>query len=363
MCYQCNQSSCNSCCPKPECVNTCVCTPPDYSNLGCPSYVDPTCIILKKDYPCLNLVKGQNFDLLLDKLETLACLSNISNCNCSVVTGFAVQYDQRGLNDVTKYRVKLLWQPVLTATSYIVQYKQSNSTIWQSLTTTTITSYSSLIVDSTFLSYDFRIKAVCGNCESVWLEKLDNVITPCAAPTNAYYNPIDNTLVWTSTPNQDPGTFVVEMRRDDQVSFTTINVVAVETPAASGIYIASLNSINFSLNYVYHFCISNLCGSTTNTYSDHGSGCAFDCAIPNQSNPTVGVITLTTAVINWTLVTTVFGYRITYTNNAITNTITVTNATTVTLTGLNTALPTTVTVKPICNIIDGSSCGGKSVTF
>jgi hypothetical protein len=325
--------------------------------------VSLTDIVLKKDYPCLNLVKGQTFENLLDKLESIACLSNTSNCDCPNVINLAVEYDQRGLNDITKYRVRLFWQPVATATSYIIQYKPSNSTIWQSAITTNITSYNGLILSNISLINDFRIKAVCNNCESGWTDSLNKIITTCDKPTNAYYDPVLNNLYWTSAPNQPSDTFTVEMRRDDQTTFTTINVNAVETPVGSGTYIASLNAINFSANYVYHFCIVNECGTTTTTYSDHGTGCAYDCAVPNQFNPTVGTITPTSAVISWVPIIGATDYLVSYTNGAIVNSITA-SVSPYTITGINTTIPTTVTVKVICSKVDNvSPCGGKSVTF
>ena len=70
------------------------------------------------------------------------------------------------LNDV---KVELEWTPVINATSYKVEYKNATETEFAPAGTV---SYSPYVFENLELSntYDFRVKALCGETESAWSE-------------------------------------------------------------------------------------------------------------------------------------------------------------------------------------------------
>lgn len=371
MCNICKKPSCNSC-------NSCS-TPNTLNN----SYYTTINAIIDADIniPCLNITKTKiNNKITFTGVWDAACLAALTcplcnntppgPCSCNVPTGLGITFDGRGLNDVSKYRARIIWQAVVGATGYTVEYKLSTDSVWTVLSANQIaTNNSSLILTANAnnsLYYDFRVKAICAgvNCFSNYISVNNKELVRCVAPTGSSWNAETLVLSWFGAPNQ-ASSFKIEMRRDDEANFTTIIVPVIENPAGSGHYFADFSTYPFTPDYVYHFCVSNTCGSTDDIISDHGTGCAFDCIVPAQTAPIVSSITSTSALVTWTNIYGVNAHTITIFNNT-TNTLVLpqTNVgfvSSYTATGLLPNNNYTITVGYVCGAYSG--CIGKKVTF
>jgi len=405
----------NSCNPCTTChQQACTCSDtPKYSELGCTDYPGFKCVQLKEkdcngveeNFPCLGISTPDSLYDLVKKLEYWKCQYNIlaeqiklstdecnplvygedggitlsipkliqcmqdygcnpcgadSTCACSAPEDFAIVFDGRGLVNPNTFRVKATWQEaVCTPTvTYDFQYKLSSSSNWITQATSQLGTSNSALVIVGGETYDFRLRAK-GNdnqCQSNYVYLNNVFVTACYAPTNAMFNPTTPTLTWNSGVGLTTNDFLIEVRKDNESSWAQIATAVVESP--SGSYTVDLSAYSFTPNYIYHFRISNICGGG-NVISASGTGCAYDCVIANQTEPTVTNITTTSAQINWTFAVGATGYSLTV-NGGVP--FSVGNINHYVVNGLTPNTSTTVKVSPQCPGVSGT-CSGKSVTF
>lgn len=324
---------------------------------------------------CISIVKTiVNGIATYQPVLDMQCIANIvcglcnAPCNCAEPTGFAVTFDGRGTGNADLYRVRAIWQPVVGATGYTLEYKLCSSGTWTTISVNQpTTSNSSLVVNLPGAQecYDFRVKAICGSCESPYVLLNNQLLVECTAPFGAVFDPVALTITWFAAPNQPTSSFELLIRRDDQGAFSLVSVPVAEIPVGSGTYVADFSGYPFTPDYVYHFCISNICGATQNVLSDHGSGCAFDCVVPAQSVPIATNITTTDADINWTNIVGVNAHTIKVVDNTTATTVIPTTnigfVNTYHLSGLVAGHQYTVTIGYICGSLGG--CVGRDVVF
>jgi hypothetical protein len=410
MCINCNPcTTCNQ--------QECICSDtPIYSDLGCVDYPSFKCVQLKdktfggqpETFPCLGIQTPNSLYDLLQKLETWKCNYNIlaeqvklstdpcnplvygsdggitlsipiliqcmqdqgcspcgggSTCACSAPEQFGVIFDGRGLLNPNTYRVVATWQDaVCTPTvTYDFDYKLSSSSTWINYSVNQLANNNSSLIVTGGQTYDFRLRAKgnSGQCVSNYIYILNNLVSSCTAPSNASFNSTNVTLNWTSTSGQASSDFIIETRKDNESIWGLITTAVVESPASSGNYSVDLSSYSFTPDFVYHFRISNICGSNGNIISASGTGCAYDCVIANQSTPVVSNIGTSSAQINWTFATGATGYTITVNNGIPFN---VGNVNQYVVTGLPSDTLATVKVSPQCAGVSGV-CSGKTVSF
>jgi hypothetical protein len=316
--------------------------------------------------PCNPLIYGSDgglmfsIPILLQCMEDQGCVpcGGASTCSCSSPTGFSVVFDGRGLLNPNTYRVKASWlDAICTPTvTYDYEYKLSSNSVWipYAINQIGLTNTSLIVVGGQ--TYDFRLRAKGndGQCASNYIYLNNYVVTQCNPVTNAVFNPVNSNLSWSSTPGKVTNDFLIETRKDDDVNWSLITAPVVESP--SGTYTIDLSGYTFVANFIYHFRISNICSGVI---SSSGSGCAFDCVIPNQTAPAVSNITATSAQISWAFATGASGYTLTVNGGIPFN---VGNVTTYVLSGLLVNTLVTVRVSPQCVGVSGA-CSGKTVTF
>lgn len=269
------------------------------SNLPCVTYtriVDP-------------VTKIATYQHIIDWECAAEYICNVCNnpCNCTAPSSLTVVFDGTGFSDPSLFRALLSWIPSSDAISYRIEYKKSTELEWSLVSPSHPSStYDSLIIDiegEELYGYDFRVRANCDGCESNYIY---TTITSeeCQAPTNVTWHQDDIELTWNSQTAVPPSNF--EIRYKLKSSSTWITVTVPITEESPGYYSANFISVDFTPNRLYDFSVVKLCGTSRSAI---GTGCAQECSVPLQSNPSVAVEG-TTAVITWPFIPDIYGFNI-----------------------------------------------------
>lgn len=363
-------TNCNSChksiCPEKNCTDRCLCVNPDYAPLGCASFPELKCILLKKDYPCLNLRKGQSLENLLDSLEISKCLQG---CDCNIPANLVVTFEAQGVSSTDMYTANVSWSAATGATGYTLQYKACSSSEWTTISVNQSgTTSSSLTIDPTCFPekcFDFRVKAVCASCQSDYNVLSNQILVECTPPFNLCWDYEDQILSWESSPNLLPAAFTIGFKKYSELSYTFIVLSPSETVVGSGLYSVDLSSISFVSDYRYDFYVGNSCGSTSTVSGNLDTCTSTNCVVPVQSDPVISGITDTTAIVTFAPILGVTGYNIkvhnTTTDILFKPTTNIGVATVYNLSGLSMGNSYEVTIGYSCN--GTVSCFTKTVSF
>jgi hypothetical protein len=196
--------------------------------------------------------------------------------------------------------VKLHWPAVKDATEYIVEYKTSNSTIWNDRQKTTDTSIN-LVGLLSQTDYNWRIKTQCLNDSSSSILSNFTTLPSCNAPSNLYSNNISTsgaTLNWSNVSGAQ--SYTVEYKTSASSSWTGTTTLTGNSITLSGLSAGTNYDWNIKTNCSWGSSNIVLSGFTT----------LSNCNTP--TNPYSNSITTNSAIAKWTVVSGSLGYSVEY---------------------------------------------------
>ncbi len=127
------------------------------------------------------------------------------------------------VSNVTSSTADLTWTAGAEETAWMVEYKTTNETVWNSIpaaeTTLTLTD---LVQNA---DYEVRVKAICGeNNQSNFANATFTTVATCLPPTNItnINNGLNSTIYWTANGNETA--WVLEYKQADASEWITVNV-------------------------------------------------------------------------------------------------------------------------------------------
>lgn len=209
-----------------------------------------------------------------------------------------------GLNatSVTTTSATLGWTAVTGATSYSIQYRQTGTTTWTTLTSSTNSITINGLTAAT--SYEFQVQTVCSSGSSTYSSSYTfttQSIVTCGVPSGLTATSITTssaTLTWTAVSGAT--SYNVQYRQAGTTTWTTTSTSGTSL-AISGLVSST----------TYEFQVQTVCSSGTSAYSAAATFTTLtpvSCGVPaglTATNITTGSVTL-----SWTAVTGATSYSV-----------------------------------------------------
>jgi hypothetical protein len=256
--------------------------------------------------------------------------------------------------NITANSALLQWNAVPGASSYLIQYKLSSATSWNSVTSNTNSfTLTGLAAQAT---YQWRVSTTCsgGNSPLTATQSFTTTSLPCVTPTNPTVNNVtvnSATLGWGAVSGAT--SYTLEYKLASSSTWTPITGITTNSYTLTGLSGASQ----------YHWRVSAVCGGNTTAFT---TPLAFNtltpCPVPSTGLTTTA-IAVTSATANWAPVAGAISYDIRYKPSLSTTWSAPINttATSYTLTGLTGATSYDWQVSATCGL--GTSAYSVVVSF